>query len=653
MNRRWIVSCGLLCVLGVVVSAGMSYPIPTQAQAPFFSMALGADDDTPNRVWWTEIIADAWRRLNIDATPYFGPWSYWIPRVLEPTSDSIGKPHAEGGYDVFFLGGRLSRITDPTSFFHSDAMVPAGYNYPLWNDSVNDALIDAIITEPNVTARNLLLFQWQQHFQEESPKAILFYPKEAWAYTPSMRNFESFPYTFPNTGDPGIRMDTPTLKIGTNFIPFDFNPILAGTDKWSSHQDRLAINPCFDALYYYNSSTDFFNFVRTPCLTTQDYEVSSDGRNWTIHLRDDVYWPTGFRFNASDLAMTYHACLIPAFQDRNSGEVRHYDEFVETGLTNESIVVVDEFTVTVTFPTPYAWAASLLNIQPLSWVAMKDIPWTSWTTHGSNTGIQWTTTDINGEPYAVFGCLGVGPYVVHDIGSGWNATMGTFRADLRDPMGSKGALANGTIISYHNGVRGFGSEPMPAIYEVQQFFSLDAAIDALESGQVDLIDSQFMIQSKLGLIDPAWGKILVGMALKLQEVGFNMQHPIFGTGEATPNGQADPANAALYAKYVRQALNYMIPRGQIIEQRLTGFAELGVTFVSPLTSAYSPAIHQYMYNEAAAWECMELAGYVRPPGCPYYPCPEAIILLLGVVVIIQVGLLAVLLWRNYSRQVQK
>src|SRR2546428_4091538 len=60
-------------------------------------------------------------------------------------------------------------------------------------------------------------------------------------------------------------------------------------------------------------------------------------------------------------------------------------------------------------------------------------------------------------------------------------------------------------------------------------------------------------------------------------MGFNMKHPVFGTGVHTPLGKSDPSKAALAAKYVRQAISHAVPRDLIIQQLLFGYGYPGIT----------------------------------------------------------------------------
>jgi len=92
---------------------------------------------------------------------------------------------------------------------------------------------------------------------------------------------------------------------------------------------------------------------------------------------------------------------------------------------------------------------------------------------------------------------------------------------------------------------------------------------------------------------------------------------VFGTGVDTPLGQEDPSKAAEAAKYVRQAMSYLIPRQSIIDTILDGFGTPGVTTtITTLTAGYDASIEPRAYDVEMAKSLLAAAGYdtgVAPP----------------------------------------
>src|SRR5207247_8525489 len=109
-------------------------------------------------------------------------------------------------------------------------------------------------------------------------------------------------------------------------------------------------------------------------------------------------------------------------------------------------------------------------------------------------------------------------------------------------------------------------------------------------------------------------------------MGFNMQHPIFGTGVDTPLGKSDPSKAALAAKDVRQAISHAVPRDLIVQQLLFGYGYPGITTPVAgnyqtgfaITTGFDTALESYDFNLTDSRQLLQQAGYFpttpKPPG---------------------------------------
>jgi len=147
-------------------------------------------------------------------------------------------------------------------------------------------------------------------------------------------------------------------------------------------------------------------------------------------------------------------------------------------------------------------------------------------------------------------------------------------------------------------------------YYVQWIEDSTPAIAALKSSDIDVLDSHYGLTSKTADIQSPWGALASYDALGDQELGFNMQHPVFGTGVDTPLGKQDPSRAAEAARYVRQAISHLIPRQQIIDTVLGGYATLGIT--TPITRAtigFDSSLQPYSYDVTLAKALLAAAGY--------------------------------------------
>ncbi|MHA1218791.1 MAG: ABC transporter substrate-binding protein [Candidatus Heimdallarchaeaceae archaeon] len=87
------------------------------------------------------------------------------------------------------------------------------------------------------------------------------------------------------------------------------------------------------------------------------------------------------------------------------------------------------------------------------------------------------------------------------------------------------------------------------------------------------------------------------------EIAINMRHPIIGTGELTPNGNAEAA------KYIRKAISHAIPRQVIVDDILNGLGSPGISPMPPVCVGFNDEMQPYEYNLTLAREYMEMAGY--------------------------------------------
>ena len=120
------------------------------------------------------------------------------------------------------------------------------------------------------------------------------------------------------------------------------------------------------------------------------------------------------------------------------------------------------------------------------------------------------------------------------------------------------------------------------------------------------------MQVDVPTIDPAWGTVVLQEGTGRQEIGYNLRHPIFGSGVETPLGMSDPSRAAEAAAYVRIAFDYAIPRQLIIDNLLAGYGQPGATNMLPSQPYYNTDIIPRSYDLTKAREYLQKAGYTVP-----------------------------------------
>ena len=549
----------------------------------------------PARQSWSLVIQSDLQALGIDAQRVVLDWNTIYSRALTPAPNIVGKSYNNGGFDALFLGYALGIDADPYSDYHSSQFAPIGSNYYLWNNTQNDQLTTQIKETLNTTQRLALVKQWQTLAYDEQPSATILYTKEIVAFDNTMSNAGYVFSTYHSPSWPPIEQLSMTggsnagsiILAQTGPAPTEgFNPVLS-----TSYYDQTVYGALFSGLAQRND-TIFRNML--PQLAT-GWSVASDQKTWTVSLRPGVTWQDGVPFNATDVKFTFDALQDKTLAADNEAFIKG----IVGGKNN--VTIVDPYTVRFNLPTPYAYfVENILTTLMIPAHILRNVPYLNWRTDPFNTG-------IGGGP------IGTGPYKFVSY----------------DPTTETNHLTrNNNYFDFpQNGITALQSRGAFQVkdYYVRHIADINAAITALQTGLVNVLDSQYNLETQPSFLStwPAnqWTSY---DAFGVQELGFNMQNPVFGTGAMTPLGQKDPSKASLAAKYVRQAISYAIPRQLIIQQLLAGYGNPGIT--TPVvgdyktgyavTEGFNTALAPYSFNLTKSRELLQLAGYFPPPPGP-------------------------------------
>jgi ABC-type transport system substrate-binding protein len=270
-----------------------------------------------------------------------------------------------------------------------------------------------------------------------------------------------------------------------------------------------------------------------------------------------------------------------------------------------TITATDKNTIVANLPAlaggkPYGYFEPYLlgfanNIIPMH--IFENIAPDSWKDTCFNTG-QGSMT-INGKTY--YGPVGTGPYMWIQSGQGsFDVTGQVVHLVRNDNYWNATALKNEGMFQVKD-------------YYIRFIADKTAALAALKNGEVDMLDYNYQMQTDIPTIDANWGKVIVLDGVGRQEFGYNMRHPVFGTGVDTPLGKSDPSRAAEAARNVREAFDFAIPRTQIINGLLGGYGLPGATPMLPTQPFYDSAITARPYDLEQARQHLQAAGY-SPPG---------------------------------------
>jgi len=576
---------------------------------------------------WSLVIQNNLQALGIDAQRVVLDWNTIYSRALTPSPTLLGQTYDNGGFDALFLGYALGIDADPWSYYHSSQFAPTGSNYYLWNNTQDDQLTAQIKETTNATQRSALLQQWQALAYDQQPSATILYTKEIVAYDNTIANahyvFQTYHYPawppIEQLSMTGGNVNGSIVLAQTGPAPSEgFNPVLS-----TSYYDQTVYGAIFSALAQRND-TIFRNMI--PQLAS-GWSVAPDQRTWTVSLRPGVTWHDGTPFNATDVKFTFDALQ----DDVLAGDNEAFVKGIVGGKAN--VAIVDPYTIRFNLPASYAYfIENVLTIPIIPAHILANVPYSSWRTNPFNTG-------VGGGP------IGTGPYKFVNYDPITETNHLTRNSNYFDfPQNGKTALQNRGAFEVKD-------------YYVRHIADSGAAFTALSTSAVNVLDSQYSIETQTNFLTTWPANEWVSYdGYGVQELGFNMRHPIFGTGVATPLGQSDPTKAALAAKYVRQAISFAIPRQLIIQQELAGYGNPGITtpVVGDYTTGYAvtqgfdTSLAPYSFNLTKSHQLLQAAGFfpstsVSPSIWATYGFALTVILIAAVITL---ATISVLEWRK-------
>jgi peptide/nickel transport system substrate-binding protein len=612
----------LTLVLVLALSASILEPVllvQAQHETQFGVTLIAPGNANLIRRQWTQIFASNLQQLGIDAKVVYLDWTSVYDRALTPSPEFVGKTYDQNGYDILALGWTPGLAAEPRQTYYGGDpafFAPTGQNYYLWSNPQADDLLDRFITSTSDSEKTDLLTQWQQMYYDEMPASQIMYQQAPVVVNPVIGN-----------------LYTPATGAGEGWLYFNAQPypqLLTRSDgkttltycstgeidalnppESNSWYDVIITSPIYDGLAEVWPTLNGLSDLETPALLSS-WSHSSDGFTWTFNCRQGVTWHDGEPFTADDIVFSLWALMNAETGSQFTGYFQSvygdkttfkYSDGTSVTLGDGdrvgTVEATDANTVVATLPVlalgkPYGYFEPYLlsfanNIIPKH--IFSEITPADWAVSPFNTG-QGSMT-INGKTYT--GPVGTGPYkwvnydpvaqVVHleRFDNYWNAT----------------ALKNDGLFQIKD-------------YYIRFIADKTSALAALKNGEVDMLDYNYQMQTDVPTIDASWGKVINLDGVGRQEFGYNMRHPIFGTGVDTPVGKNDPSKAAEAARDVRIAFDYAIPRSLIINNLLSGYGTPGATPMLPTQAFYDSSISARPYDLAQAKHYLELAGYTPP-----------------------------------------
>ena len=610
----------IICLL--LLTSAFSLPAITFVQSqgePLFSITLIVPGPNPLRKAWAEVVENSLDSAGINAIRVELDWDTVYARALDPNASVVGRVYDDGGFDALFVGYALGIDPNPFELYDSNLM-PPGQNYYLWNNSESDRLGRLIKETVDENTRLGYVKQWQALALAEQPSATILYTQEVVGYDPTALMPEPFQtYHYPVW--PGVekwKLNPTTTQ--TDIVLAQTGPApVEGLNPWvtTSYYDLTVWGAVFDGLA---DREDTIDKKMVPALA-ESWSVADDKMTWTVNLRHGVKWHDGVEFTADDVLFTYEK----AMDDELASPGGPFLQDIIGGIAN--IEKVDDYKVIFHLPKPFAYFVESILARTgygmmLPKHVLESVPLAEWRDHPFNNAKESYT--VGG--FTAYGPIGTGPYMY----AAYNPTTLANILTKNNDYWNKAALEAAGSFMIQN-------------FYVQNIEDADPAISGLKSGDIDVLDSQYHLESKIPDILAPWGGTVSYDAFGVQELGFNMKHPVIGTGVDTPLGKQDPSRAAEAARYVRQAISHLIPRQDIIDTITEGYGSAGVTTpVTRVTAGFDDTLTPYSYDVTLAKSLLAAAGYdtgVAPPSGDFiaqYGLYIAVIVIVIVIAIVAV-----------------
>jgi ABC-type transport system substrate-binding protein len=665
----------------ILVFSAFPTPIARAASAPYFSMTLIAPTSNPVRRQWAQVIQNSFVQAGIDAHLVYMSFGQWLGLLLGNTTCPGGTtspisggrncpepPFAQGGWDVGFVGNGGGTVlpdfaTQNVVFYRGDNpnfYPPNGQNDYWWRNSTYDSLANQYGNTFDPAARLPVAQKMVQIVAQERPGIVILYPENLYAFNPTFKpwgtagtavtsstagldwqHWATGSTTVLNvavTGDLDSINPLPNAAQNSLYDRYVYGPPTAGTgtQETDARGTGVYINGVATSItssadhQTYTENLLAHNFQDSVPVTANDYVFTTMAQAITA-----VGW-VGSGTLATQIGNQAEFHFLNGTVDYVNSGVYQHGGSAPPGWTASSIwTAVSATSFTFTIPTPNLFANPLIttvNVLPMH--ALEHVPWASWTsspfsgfTSGCTNGadwstctsggisnhnfkVSWDTTKYGGNgSYISFGPIGDGPYVYR----GYDAVTQT--ATLQKFTGFWNAT----------GLAALGQFTLNTIH-IQHIAGKDAAIAAYgtSAGSIGFMDTNYQFTKDdasalngLGahvayVNDPANG---------WQEMPLNDANPIWGTGTATPLGQATPAKASFAAKSVRTAFSLLTPRLQIVNTLVQGLASVGITQFFPTAGIiHAGDIYQGIspdpYDQTKALSYLAAAGYstgVAPP----------------------------------------
>ncbi len=351
-----------------------------------------------------------------------------------------------------------------------------------------------------------------------------------------------------------------TEQVLTYGLPYDFDEYSVWTqDSYATAQWTSAV---YAGLFKRDNDN---NRDWVPDLAADMPTIS--GSEFTVTLKDNLKFASGGSLTADDVVFSYKVAVTPSINTAGYSVISQY-------FNNESFVKIDDKTVKFTFNQPYAFAVSLLA-GPIIEKAVFESRYND-CVNGNATACVWD--DPSGAD-----AQGAGPYKVDSIDN---------TNEIVTLVRNENYWANHMV--YADKI----------VY--QKIEEKAAAISALVSGSIDIMDSQYVPSvNEFDAYTNVHTEIVSDPVH--QEISLNHKSPYWGNGSAVPDG--DSSDDAMDALLIRRAMSHIVDRQYIADQILEGLGLPAASTMPAASVGWDPNLKADEYNITLAKELMTEAGF--------------------------------------------
>jgi ABC-type transport system substrate-binding protein len=623
-----------------------------EAESIFF-VHLIASTNQPVRMQYAQLIEQQLPNIGISAELDLVGWIGFSSIVLEKIVGS----YDEGGYDICFYGISPSIVNPGSSLmteFHEASLPPNGFNIMYWADNPqymsyraaeSNAAIEAINLELDQTKAKQMCDDWQKLWYDVMPNVVIYNSYDTHAVSDGLYGYDAHRNPLTNIED----FWTTTDYTGTDDTMVVLG-VPVGTDEFISListdiYDEYTNRPILDSLVGLTPSSavvlpegydkplwminnhgtpDHLKLYPRMASSMGTWDVS--GTNYTIQIRDDIFWHDGHRYDAWDAAMSYQASIIPEMSaPLYSRNTFIFGEDNAEGFQGNYSFQAKDLDLDGFYETLNIILANVYGPFESSVLAMGNYPehiLGDPVTHGF---IGWDEEKYQNQGWNFSG-------TTFDPAAKWNVAPKDWvnhsfnTANSNDPGGYEGPLGTGSMVLYKNdlvndrvelrkfqGIKwdnatqswdttamGAGSEHylvtegklanMPLVVEAI-VTSQTAGISDMKMGSVNIMGPQFMMGDILPelQVDPTIQAYITPNSA-WQGIGFNPQF-------TTPT-QLGVNDRPLNRKGVRHAISHIIPRDDIINYLLNGLGRPAYTPISLLSRGVITEVDMISYKRS-------------------------------------------------------